>query len=183
MHLRGHRSEGLHRGRGGRDAPRERSARVHRRGQRRGLRPRPVPVRGAVLGGGDRLALDVRGRLGPDRVRRPVEAGGRVPRDLAPAPAAARPRSLPGRCLLPALPAAGARGQTVGRARRRLHDGAADHRDQGRGHLRVHPDERDLRSRMGSCSWSPSSSSRGCDPRSTWACPCPGWEAPRRRRR
>ena len=52
--------------------------------------------------------------------------------------------AYPGRRLLPAQPPARAGRQAVRRERRRLADGAADHRDQGRRHLGVHPDERDL---------------------------------------
>ena len=54
------------------------------------------------------------------------------------------PRGLPGRRLLPPLEAARARLQALRRARRRLADGAAGHRDPGGRHRRVHPDERDL---------------------------------------
>ena len=67
-----------------------------------------------------------------------------LPRALAAAAAPAGPRGLPGRRLLPALPPARARGEALRRARRRLADRAADHRDQGRRRLGVHPDERHL---------------------------------------
>ena len=50
VHLRGHRSEGVHRVGGGRDAPRERRPRVHGRGERIGRRPRAVPVHRALRG-------------------------------------------------------------------------------------------------------------------------------------
>ena len=54
------------------------------------------------------------------------------------------PRGIPRRRLLPPLAAARARGQALRRARRRLADGAADHRDPGRRRLGLHPDQRDL---------------------------------------
>ena len=91
-----------------------------------------------------RRALDVQRRARADRLRRPVEAGHRLPDALAAAAPAAGTRGVPGRRLLPALAPAGARREALRRARRRVADGAADHRDQGRRHLRVHPDERHL---------------------------------------
>ncbi len=107
--------------------------------------PGAVPVHRAVRRRRARRALDVRAASSvADRVRRPVQAGGRLSRDLAAAPPSARPRGLPGRRLLPALPAARACGEALRRARRRLADRAADHRDQGRRRLRLHPDERHL---------------------------------------
>ena len=147
MHLRGDRSEGIDGGRGGRDPPRERCPRVHDRRERRRLRPRAVPVRRAVLGRGARRPLDVQRRRRADRLRRPVEAGRRLPRDLVAAAPPAGPRGVPGRRLLPALPVAGALCQALGRERWGVDDGAADHRDEGRRHLRLHPDERDLHHR------------------------------------
>ena len=77
-------------------------------------------------------------------LRRSLEAGGGLPRDLAPAPPSAGPRGVPRRRLLPALPPARARREAQRRARRRLADGAADHRDAGRRRLGLHPDERHL---------------------------------------
>ena len=79
-----------------------------------------------------------------DHLRRPDEAGRRVPPALAAAAPPAGPRGIPGRRLLPALAAARARVQAERRRGRRLADRAADHRDAGRRHLRLHPDERDL---------------------------------------
>ena len=60
------------------------------------------------------------------------------------AASSAGPRGLPGRRLLPALAAARAVGSTQRRPRRRLADGAADHRDAGQRRLGLHPDQRDL---------------------------------------
>src|SRR5580692_2118897 len=55
-----------------------------------------------------------------------------------------RPPGLPGRRVLPALPAARALRQAVRRPGRRLADRAADRRDQGQRHLGLHPDQRHL---------------------------------------
>ena len=77
-------------------------------------------------------------------VRRPLQARGRVPADVAAAAPPARPRGVPGRRLLPPLAAARARLQALRRARRRLADGAAGDRDPGRRRVGLHPDERDL---------------------------------------
>ena len=52
--------------------------------------------------------------------------------------------AFPGRRLLPPLAAARACVQALRRPRRRLADRAADHRDAGRRHRRLHPDERHL---------------------------------------
>ncbi len=61
----------------------------------------------------------------PVHLRRPLQAGRRLPPDVAaPAPPAG-PRSLPRRRVLPALPPAGARRQAQRRARRRLAHGAS----------------------------------------------------------
>ena len=109
-----------------------------------------APVRG--LRDGRVLPLQRQGRAGD--LRRPHQARLCLPPDVAAAAPAAGPRGLPGRRLLPALAAARARGQAVGRPRRsahgrqaagrRLADGAAGDRDPGRGRLGLHPDERDL---------------------------------------
>ena len=93
---------------------------------------------------GHRPALDVPGPARPDRLRRPVQAGRGLPHDLAAAASPAGPRGLPRRRLLPALPAAGALRQALRRARRRLDDRPADHRDQGQRRLGLHPDQRHL---------------------------------------
>jgi F-type H+-transporting ATPase subunit alpha len=53
-------------------------------------------------------------------------------------------RRPPGRRLLPALPPARARRETQRRPRRRLHDGAAHHRDPSRRRVRLHPHQRHL---------------------------------------
>ena len=79
-----------------------------------------------------------------DRLRRPVQAGRGLPRRLAAAAPPAGPRGLPRRRLLPALAAARALREALRRARRRLDDRPADHRDQGQRRLGLHPDQRHL---------------------------------------
>ena len=75
--------------------------------------PAPFQYVAPVLGRRARRPLDVRRRRRAHRVRRPVEAGRRLPRDLAAAAPSAGPRGVPGRRVLPALPAAGALGEAV----------------------------------------------------------------------
>ena len=78
------------------------------------------------------------------RLRRPVEARVGVPRDVAAAAPAPRPRGVPGRRVLPPQPAARAGRPHERRERRRLADGAADRRDAGQRRVGLHPDQRDL---------------------------------------
>ena len=117
---------------------------VHHDRRRPGLGPGRLQVHRALHRFGHRAALDVPGQARADHLRRPVQAGRGVPRDLAAAAPPAGPRGLPGRRLLPALPAARAVRQAVRRAGRRVADRAADHRDQGQRHLGLHPDQRHL---------------------------------------
>ena len=63
---------------------------------------------------------------------------------LAAAAPSGRPRGLPRRRVLPALPAARALREALRRPRRRLADRPADHRDQGQRRLGLHPDQRHL---------------------------------------
>ena len=79
-----------------------------------------------------------------DRLRRSLEARRRLPAGLAGAEAAVRARGLPGRRLLPPPPPARARRARRREVRRRLADGAADHRDAGGRRLGLHPDQRHL---------------------------------------
>ena len=78
--------------------------------------PAPFQYIAPYAGARARRLLDVRGRQRADRVRRPVQAGGRLSRDLAVAPPSTWPRGVPGRRVLPALPAARALGETLRRA-------------------------------------------------------------------
>ena len=105
------RAEALDRGAVRQGAGGERRARLldHRRGDR--LRPGADAVPGAVL----RLH---HGRIFPrqrhargDHLRRPLQAGRRLPPDVAAAAPSARPRGLSGRRVLPAFAAARARRQ------------------------------------------------------------------------
>ena len=84
------------------------------------------------------------GRHALVRLRRPLEARAGVSRDLAAAAPSARPRSVSRRRLLPALAPARARREVEQGERRRIADGAADHRDAGRRPLGLHPDQRHL---------------------------------------
>ena len=95
MHLRRGRPEGLDRGRGGRDAERQRRARVHGGRERVGVGPTPFQYI-ALLGSGPGRVLDVRGPARARGLRRPVQAGDRVPHALPAAPTPARSRGVPG---------------------------------------------------------------------------------------
>ena len=144
VHLRGDRPEGLD-GRPDRgDAAPERGDGLHGRRDGAGRRPGAVQVPRPLRRLRDGPALDGERRARPRRLRRPVEAGRGLPPGVAAAAPPAGPRGLPGRRLLPPQPPAGAGGQAVRRERGRLADRAADHRDQGRRHLGLHPDQRDL---------------------------------------
>ena len=82
------------------------------------------------------------------------------------------PRGLPRRRLLPALAAARAGGEALGRAGRRLAHGAARDRDPGRRRVGLHPDERHLDHRRPDLPASPTSSTRASVRRSTPASRC-----------
>ena len=122
---------------------RERARQLHhrRRTRRRG---RTDQVHGALRRLRDGRALPLRRQAHPGRLRRPDQARVRLPPDVAAAAPPAGPRGVPGRRLLPALAPARARGQAQRQPRRRLDDGAADHRDAGRRRVGLHPDQRDL---------------------------------------
>ena len=144
VHLRGDRAEGLDGRPDRRDAAPERRHGLHGRGDRAGRRPRTVQVPRAVRRLRHGPALDGARRARPHHLRRPVQAGRGLPPGVAAAAPAAGPRGVPRRRLLHPQPPARAGRQAVGRERRRLAHRAADHRDQGRRHLGVHPDQRDL---------------------------------------
>src|SRR5207253_1327166 len=74
-------------------------------------------------------------------LRRPVQAGGGVPADVAPAAPPARARSLSGRRVLPALAPARAGGEDERGERRRLADRAAGDRDPGQRRVGLHSDQ------------------------------------------
>ena len=144
VHLRRDRPEGVDRRAGRRAATRRRRDGVHDGRHRVGRRGGADQVARAVRRLRDGGVLPLQGRARADHLRRPDEAGRRLPAALAAAAPPAGPRGVPRRRLLSALAAPRARVQALRRARRRFADRAADHRDAGRGHLRLHPDERDL---------------------------------------
>ena len=79
-----------------------------------------------------------------DDLRRSVEAGRGLSPDVAAVAPPARPRGLSRRRVLSAFAAARTRRQDERRARRRLADRAAGHRDAGRRRVGLYPDQRDL---------------------------------------
>ena len=95
LRLRRHRPEALDGGDGGRAAQGERRDGVHHRGRRLRLRSRAAPVHRALLRLRHRRVLHVRGGEGhPLRLRRPLQAGRRLPPALADPPPAAGPRGV-----------------------------------------------------------------------------------------
>ena len=104
----------------------------------------PMKWMAPYAGVGDGRVLPLRRQARAVHVRRPLQARGRVPPDVAAAAAPAGTRGVPGRRLLPPLAPARACLQALGRARRRLADGAAGDRDAGRRRRGLHPDERHL---------------------------------------
>ena len=79
----------------------------------------PIKYIAPYAGCADGRVLPLQRQARPVRLRRPHQAGRRVPPDVAAGAPPARSRGLPRRRLLPALAAAGARGEAVRRARRR----------------------------------------------------------------
>ena len=152
-----------------RDARRGRRARQHDHRRRPGRRGGADQVHGAVRRLRDGRALPLQRQARAVRLRRPDQARLRVPPDVAAAAPPAGPRGLPGRRLLPALAPARARGQAQRRPRRRLADGAADHRDAGRRRVGLHPDERHLDHRRPDLPRAATCSTRACARRSTSA--------------
>ena len=73
--------------------------------------------------------------------------------------------------------------QAQRRPRRRLADGAADHRDAGRRRVGLHPDERHLDHRRADLPRAEACSTRACARPSTSASRCRAWAATRRSRR
>ena len=126
-------------------APRGRRDGVHHRRRRLRLRPGAAAVHRALRRLRDGRILHVRGGSGHAlRVRRPLQAGRRVPPDVAAPPPPAGPRGVSGRRLLPPQPPARARRQDLREMRRRVADGPADHRDPGRRRVGLHSDQRHL---------------------------------------
>ena len=117
---------------------------VHHRGGGDRLGPGADAVHRAVLRLRDGRILPRQRRPRAVHLRRSFQARRRLPRNLAAAAAAAGARSLSGRRLLSAQPAAGARRQAERRARRRLADRSAVHRNPGRRRVRLHSHQRHL---------------------------------------
>ena len=144
LRLRRDRPEALL-GRQGGQAPRRlrRDGVLHRgRGDR--VRPGAAAVPGALCRLHDGRVFPRQRHARADRLRRSVQAGDRLPPDVAAAAPPAGPRGVPGRRVLPPLAPARARRQDERRPRQRLADRAADRRDPGQRRLGLHPDQRDL---------------------------------------
>ena len=183
LHLRRDRPADVHGRPGDGDPGGERRDGEHDHRRRARRRGRADQVHGAVRGLRDGRALPLPGQARPLHLRRPLQARGRLPADVAAAEAPAGPRGLPGRRLLPPLQAAGAGGEALRRAGRRLADRAAGDRDAGRRHLGLHPDERHLDHRRPDLPGDATCSTRASARRSTSAPRSPGWAATRRPRR
>ena len=109
LHLRRHRTEEVD-GRAGRqDARGKRRARPHDHRFGDGVGPGPAALHRALLGLRDGRVVPLQQAARADDLRRSLQARRGVPRDLAAAAPAARPRGVPGRRLLPALAPARAR--------------------------------------------------------------------------
>ena len=102
----------------------QRRARILDRGGGDRVGPGADAVPGAVRGLHHGRILPRQRHARGDHLRRPVEAGGAVPPDVAAAAPAAGPRGLSGRRVLPALAAAGARRQDERRQQGGLAHGA-----------------------------------------------------------
>ena len=119
VHLRRRRPEGLDGRAGVRAPPRGGRDGLHDDRDRARARGRADQVDGPVRRRRDGRVLPLQGRARARHLRRPHQAGRRVPAALAAAAPPAGPRGVPGRRLLPALAAARARVQAERRARRR----------------------------------------------------------------
>ena len=147
LHLRGHRPEGLHGDAGRAQARGIRRHGVHHRrgGHRLGVGAAQVP--GALRRRRHGRVLPLQRPPRRLLLRRPLQAGRRLPPDVAAAAPPAGPRSVPRRRLLPALAPARARRQAQRRARRRVAHRHPRHRDAGRRRVGLHPHQRDLHHR------------------------------------
>ena len=119
LRLRRHRPEALHRGAVRQGAGGARRAGLLHRRRRHRLRSGADAVPGAVHRLHHGRVLPRQRHARRDRLRRPLQAGRRLPPDVAAAAPPARPRGLSRRRVLPALAPAGARRQAQrGRTRR-----------------------------------------------------------------
>ncbi len=122
----------------------ERRARIFDHRRRHRLRPGADAVPRALLRLRDGRVLPRQRHARRHHLRRPLQAGRRLPPDVAAAAPPAGPRSLSRRRVLSPLPPARARRQAQQGQRLGLADGAADHRDAGQRRLGLHPDQRHL---------------------------------------
>ena len=104
--LRGHRAEGIDRGRADRGAPQARRDGLHHGGRGRGERSGPAAIRRPLRRLRDGRVFHLQGPGRADHLRRPLEAGHRLPADFAPDAASAGPRGLSRRHFLLPQPAA-----------------------------------------------------------------------------
>ena len=112
LHLRRHRAEGVERPRGRGDPAPARGDGLHDHRRRVRDRGGADQVHGAVRGLRDGRALPLQRPPRARHVRRPLQARGRLPADVAPGAPAPGPRGVPRRRLLPALAAARAGGRS-----------------------------------------------------------------------
>ena len=122
----------------------ERRARIFDHRRRHRLRSGADAVPRAVLGLRHGRVLPRQRHARGHHLRRPVEAGRRLPPDVAAAAPPAGPRGLSGRRVLSAFAPARARREAQRRQRRGLAHRAAGHRDAGERRVGLHPDERHL---------------------------------------
>ena len=173
LHLRGDRPEAVD-GRPGRaDARGVRRDGVHHRRRRLRLRARALPLHRPLLRLRDGRVLPRQRQARRVHLRRPLQARGRLPRDLAAAAPAARARGLPRRRLLPPQPPPRAGGQA-----QRQEQGAARSprcRSSRRRRATSRPTSRRTSSRSPTArsSSSPTSSTPASAPPSTSATPSP----------
>ena len=118
--LRGHRAEGIDRGRADRGAAQARRDGLHHGDRGRGERSGPAAIRGPLRRLRHGRVFHLQGPGLADRLRRPLEAGHRLSADLALDAAPAGPRGLSRRHLLLPQPAVGTGRQAQRRAGRRL---------------------------------------------------------------
>ncbi len=145
LHLRGHRPEAVDGGPGGEDPRGLRGHGAHHRGLRHRLRARAPPLHRPLRGLRHRRVLP---RPRPARalhLRRPLEARRGLSRDLAP-PAPAARDARPTRATSSTSTAACSSARPSSRTRRAaaVSHRHSHHRDAGRRHLRLHPDQRHL---------------------------------------
>ena len=144
MFLRRRGPEGLDRRRADRNAPQEWRDGLHHRDHRGGQRSGTVAVRRALRRLRDGRILHVQRPARPDRLRRPLETGGRLSATVAVDATSAGTRGLSGRRVLLPQSFAGTRLEALRRVGRRFAHRAADRRNARRRSVGLHPDQRDF---------------------------------------